>query len=226
MGRNLVDFSGFSESRARMVADQLLRRGIRDSRVLEAMRSVPRHAFVPKARLKAAYDDRPLDIGHGQTISQPYMVALMTELLELEPADRVLEIGTGSGYQTAVLCALASHVDSIERIAALAAAARARLPELGITNATIITGDGTVSSPSPTPYDAILVTAGAPHIPMALREQLREGGRLVCPVGPRDVQELVVVTREGAAFRERRDIRCVFVPLIGRDGWDSGRFAP
>jgi len=209
------------EDRARMVRAQIEDRGIRTPRVLDAMRSVPRDTFVPDHLKNRAYDDRPLEIGCGQTISQPYMVALMTQLLDLSPDDRVLEIGTGSGYQAAILSELADHVYSIERIASLAASARARLRELGKTNVDVLTGDGTRGYPEAAPFDAIIVTAAAPHLPNALREQLADGGRLICPVGPRDVQKLVKVTRNGNNFSEQTSIGCVFVPLIGEHAWSD-----
>ena len=170
-------------------------------------------------RVEMAYDDHALGIGLGQTISQPYMVAVMTAALQLSPADRVLEIGTGSGYQAAVLAHLAGSIVSIERHAPLADAARARLAALGLTNVTVVVGDGTEGYAAGAPYDAVVVTAGAPHVPAALREQLAEGGRLVVPVGSAWHQDLVLVERHGAAFREVSGEGCVFVPLIGKDGW-------
>ncbi len=218
-GTFAVDPTEFAEERARMVQTQLLDRGIYDARVLEAMRMVPRHLFVPEPLRRFAYQDRPLEIGEGQTISQPYMVALMTQLLELSPLDRVLEIGTGSGYQAAVLSVVARHVDSIERIESLAVVARERLKTLGYDNVTVTVANGTLGNPAGAPYGAIIVTAGAPYVPTALKEQLAPQGRLVCPVGPTDVQRLVKIVREGDHFREEESIGCVFVPLIGKDGW-------
>lgn len=211
----------YAAQRVRMVRRQLEDRGIRDERVLEAMRTVPRHRFVPPSLHNVAYEDRPLEIGHGQTISQPYMVGLMTELLALRPTDRVLEIGTGSGYQAAVLSTLAGHVYSIERIEELARKAARLLIELGYDRVTILTGDGTSGLPEYAPYDGIIVTAGAPRVPAALKEQLAPGGRLVCPVGPRDLQHLVRVIRDGNVFRQDEGIGCVFVPLLGADGWEE-----
>ena len=202
-----------------MVERQLAARQIHDERVLDAMRTVPRHAFVPEPYRGHAYEDHPIDIGHGQTISQPFMVALMTHLLALRPADRVLEIGTGSGYQTAVLATLARHVTTIERLPALADRARATLDALEYTNIDICTGDGTLGWPEGAPYEAIVVTAAAPAVPGALCGQLADGGRLVCPVGPRDLQRLVRVVRVGDRYQEDESIRCVFVPLIGAEGW-------
>ncbi|MBM3288536.1 MAG: protein-L-isoaspartate(D-aspartate) O-methyltransferase [Candidatus Hydrogenedentes bacterium] len=202
-----------------MVESQIAARHVRDERVLDALRAVPRHAFVPEPYRPHAYEDHPIDIGHGQTISQPYMVAVMTQLLALRPTDRVLEIGTGSGYQAAVLASLARHVTSVERIAPLAERARATLDALEYTNVDIYTADGTLGWTAGAPYDAIVVTAGAPAVPESLREQLADGGRLVCPAGPRELQYLVRVVREGDRFREDEGIKCVFVPLIGAEGW-------
>jgi protein-L-isoaspartate(D-aspartate) O-methyltransferase len=209
----------FEALRDEMVRLQVERRGVTDARVLAALRAVPRERFVPEESAAAAYEDHALGIGLGQTISQPYMVAVMTAALRLAPSDRVLEIGTGSGYQAAVLAHLAGSIVSIERHAPLADAARARLEALGLTNVTVIVGDGTEGYAAGAPYDAILVTAGAPHVPAALRDQLADGGRLVVPVGTAWHQDLVLVERRGASFREMPGEGCVFVPLIGRDGW-------
>jgi protein-L-isoaspartate(D-aspartate) O-methyltransferase len=202
-----------------MVATQMAARGVRNQRVLDAMRTVPRHRFVSDAWLEDAYDDRPLPIGEGQTISQPYMVAVMTEALSPAPTDRVLEIGTGSGYQTAVLAALAGRVVSVERHAALAERARTILGELGIENVEVVVGDGTEGRPQDAPFDGILVTAGAPATPETLKAQLADGGRLVIPVGPAGYQRLLTIIRHGSTFVEREGDACVFVPLIGRYGW-------
>jgi len=197
-----------------MVAQQLQRRGIRDQRVLEAMATTPREAFVPGVPASLAYDDRALPIDAGQTISQPYMVARMTELLRVEPGDRILEIGTGSGYQAAVLAKLGAKVTSIERLPDLAEAARERLRGLGIDGVDVRVGDGSTGDPDGAPWDGIVVTAAAPAIPMALREQLDpDGGRLVIPVGD-DVQELRLLTRRGGSFEERRLLPVRFVPLV------------
>ena len=198
-------------------------RGVRDPRVLDALRSVPRHAFVSDAMKDEAYDDRPLPIGEGQTISQPYMVAAMTALLEPRPTDRVLEIGTGSGYQTAILARLSAEVVSIERHAALADAAAARCTALGFTNIRFMVGDGTEGAPDHAPFDRILVTAGAPAVPETLKAQLADGGRLVIPVGPPGFQRLIAIDRHGGEFFETTGEGCVFVPLIGRHGWSSDR---
>lgn len=205
-----------------MVEKQLRARGILDERVLKAMGAVPRHAFVPGALRSRAYEDCALTIGSAQTISQPYMVALMTELLSLGPTDRVLEIGTGSGYQTAILASLAKEVVSIERREELAERARDVLGDLGVSNARVVVGDGTRGYPDAAPYDAIIVTASGPTVPPSLGKQLAIGGRLVCPVGPRDVQELVRLVRTRDGLVKERSIRCSFVPLIGEEGWDEG----
>jgi len=209
-------------ARAAMVAQQLERRGIRDQRVLEAMATIPREAFVPHAPAPVAYDDRALPIEQGQTISQPYIVARMTELLGVEPGDRVLEIGTGSGYQAAVLATLGARVLSIERHETLARGARERLGSLGIEGVEVRVGDGSIGDPGGAPWDGIIVTAGAPSIPDALREQLAIGGRLVIPVGPRRDQELIVVERRSPTeWQETSDGAVVFVPLLGEAGWQE-----
>jgi protein-L-isoaspartate(D-aspartate) O-methyltransferase len=207
--------------RARMVETQIAGRGVRNPRVLEAMRDVPRHLFVPESLQGQAYTDRPLGVGEGQTISQPYMVALMTETLAPEPDHRVLEIGTGSGYQAAILARLAAQIITIERHPALAARAAEVLAAVGITNVEIVVADGTEGHSEGAPYDRILVTAGAPAVPPALRAQLADGGRLVIPVGTAAVQHLEVIERSGDQFTEREGPACVFVPLIGRHGWPA-----
>ncbi|MBI2781921.1 MAG: protein-L-isoaspartate(D-aspartate) O-methyltransferase [Chloroflexi bacterium] len=208
-----------------MVAQQLRRRGIRDPRVLEVMGSMPREVFVPGLPASVAYDDRALPIDSGQTISQPYMVARMSELLEIQPGDRILEVGTGSGYQAAVLATLGARVTSIERHADLAESARERLAGLGGEGSASIdvrVGDGSLGEPEGAPWDGIVVTAGAPSIPDALREQLAVGARLVIPVGPREQQELMVVERSGPNdWGEWSDGACVFVPLVGEAGWSD-----
>jgi protein-L-isoaspartate(D-aspartate) O-methyltransferase len=207
------------KARATMVAEQLRRRGIADRRVLDAMARVPRELFVPNAP-KAAYDDRALPIEAGQTISQPYIVARMTELLAVEPGDRVLEIGTGSGYQAAILATLGAGVVSIERHARLARAAVERLRAAGIHGVEVRVGDGSAGDPAGAPWDGIIVTAAAPRIPEALREQLAVGARLVIPVGPRYEQELVLVERRSPTdWREWSDGAVVFVPLVGEAGF-------
>ena len=206
-----------------MVAGQLERRGIRDRRVLEAMGSVPREAFVPDLSPASAYDDRALPIDRGQTISQPYIVARMTELLGPKPGDRVLEIGTGSGYQAAVLARLGARVVSIERHEALARAAAGTLRDLGIDGVEVRVGDGSRGDPAGAPWDGIIVTAAAPEVPPELREQLAIGGRLVLPVGARWEQELLVVERRSETdWSEQSDGPVVFVPLVGEGGWAEG----
>jgi protein-L-isoaspartate(D-aspartate) O-methyltransferase len=203
-----------------MVAGQLERRGIRDKRVLEAMAAIPREAFVPGVPTSVAYDDRALPIDAGQTISQPYMVARMTELLEVEPGDRMLEVGTGSGYQAAVLAWLGARVTTIERHQELSDEARERLTGLGVKGVDLRVGDGSLGEPGGAPWDGIVVTAAGPSIPDALREQLAIGARLVMPVGPRERQELIVVERRSAAdWNEWSDGAVVFVPLVGEAGW-------
>ena len=209
------------ERRVEMVDRQIIARGVRDPRVLEALRDVPRHLFVPADLQARACEDRALPIADAQTISQPYMVAIMTELLAPESHHRVLEIGTGSGYQTAILSRLSGHVISIERHPGLAEAARRTLAALEITNVEVHVGDGTEGFAAQAPFDRILVTAGAPSIPEALKEQLADDGRLVIPVGPAGFQHLTIVDRQGARFDQRERDACVFVPLIGRHGWTS-----
>jgi protein-L-isoaspartate(D-aspartate) O-methyltransferase len=206
-----------------MVKRQIAARGVADSRVLEAMLNVPRHLFVPRDLHDRAYDDSPLPIGDGQTISQPYMVAWMTELLEVEENDRVLEIGTGSGYQAAILCELAREVFSIEKYSSLSRQAGERLRDLGYTNISIRVGDGTLGWPEEAPFDGIMVTAGAPSIPQPLLEQLAEGGRLVIPVGSSGMQMLHLVRRRGNEYQTSEEGTCVFVPLVGKFGWKHGR---
>jgi protein-L-isoaspartate(D-aspartate) O-methyltransferase len=213
----------YAYARETMVARQVARRGIRDARVLDAMREVPREAFVDPGMQEFAYEDAPLPIGSGQTISQPYIVALMAEAAALRPGDSVLEIGAGSGYAAAVVSRLAAKVYAIERHGALAAAARRRLAGLGFDNVYVRTGDGSAGWPEFAPFDAILAAAGGPAIPQALKEQLDIGGRLVMPVGARDEeQRLVKVTRVDATRFEEEDLGAVrFVPLIGQHGWPS-----
>jgi len=211
----------FARERERMVEEQLVRRGITDARVLEAMRKIPREKFVEKAFEDRAYGDHPLPIGEGQTISQPYMVALMTGLLELTGAEKVLEVGTGSGYQTAVLAELARRVCSIERIPALAARARATLEELGYTNVWIRIANGSLGWPDEAPFDRILVTAAAPAVPPPLFDQLAEGGRLVLPIGNATAQTLTVIEKVNGVMRTREEAGCVFVKLIGKYGWET-----
>lgn len=203
----------YAGMRARMVEEQIVRRGVRDERVLRAMGTVPRHLFVPDYLRDSAYDDGPLPIGEEQTISQPYVVAFMSEAIRPQPADRVLEVGTGSGYQTAVLADLVGHVYSTEVRPRLAEAARARLAELGVSNVTLRAEDGSGGWPEEAPFDSILVTAAAPGVPEALVEQLGEGGRLVIPIGSGD-QELVRVTRGRDGLARERLLPVRFVPLV------------
>ncbi len=209
----------YTRARKTMIETQLLPRGIKDERVISAMLKVPRHLFVDEALVPQAYSDYPLPIGEGQTISQPFMVAFMTEALQLKGTERVLEIGTGSGYQTAVLAELAQKVYSIERLSSIANRARRLLDRLGYPNIVIKVGDGTLGWPEEAPFDAILVTAGAPDIPPPYIEQLAEGGRLVIPVGGEVVQELVRITKSGNRIRRENLGGCRFVRLIGRYGW-------
>jgi protein-L-isoaspartate(D-aspartate) O-methyltransferase len=196
--------------------------GIRDERVLEAMRSVPRHAFVPEALQSRAYGDHALPISANQTISQPFIVARMTELLEIDKDSRVLEIGAGSGYQTAVLAQLAGQVFAIERIGELAREAQSRIRQLNIYNATVKCFDGTLGWAAHAPYDAILVAAGGPSIPEPLVVQLKTGGRLVVPVGDsREAQRLVRVIKTDSGYKQEDHGACAFVPLIGQHGWST-----
>lgn len=212
----------YYSKRQRMVDTQIIPRGIKDERVINAMRKVQRHLFLDEALWPQAYEDYPAPIGEKQTISQPYIVALMTELLGLKGHERVLEIGTGSGYQTAILAELAEQVYSIERIPGLAKRARKILDELGYGNIVITIGDGTLGWPEHSPYDGIIVTAAAPQAPPSLLKQLRVGGRLVIPIGDEFVQDLYLYIKES----EDRYIRenyggCRFVKLIGEEGWRS-----
>lgn len=202
-----------------MVQRQLVGRGIKDRRVLAAMEEVPRHFFLDGSLWNEAYDDSPLPIGEGQTISQPYMVAVMTELLKLVGNEKVLEIGTGSGYQAAVLTRLCQWVYSVERIEALSERARKAVDTCGYTNISFIVGDGTQGWPDNAPYDGIIVTAGAPNIPHTLVEQLVEGGRLVIPVGDRFSQVLKLVTRTKDGTIVQSHTGCRFVDLVGKFGW-------
>jgi protein-L-isoaspartate(D-aspartate) O-methyltransferase len=209
----------YDGARQKMLDSQIRARDVRDARVLEAIRKVPRHLFVEEALRDRAYLDKALPIGEKQTISQPYMVAAMSEALELKGRDRVLEIGTGSGYQTAVLAELAESVFSVERIGSFVPLARSRLESLGYYNVLIKVGDGTIGWSEHAPYDAILVTAGAPQVPRPLLDQLKLGGRLVMPLGPEDAQMLIRVRRDEDGFHEEALGECRFVKLIGRHGW-------
>lgn len=207
--------------RERMVEEQLLRRGITDARVVDAMRRVPRHLFVEEALRERAYGDHPLPIGEEQTISQPYIVGLMTSLLELTGKEKVLEVGTGSGYQTAVLAALARRVCSIERLPRLAERARRLLEQLGHDNVWVRVGNGTLGWPDEAPFDRILVAAGGPSIPPPLIHQLAEGGRIVAPVGDAMNQTLTVVDNVKGELRTSQHGECKFVKLVGKYAWDA-----
>jgi len=213
----------YLKQRMKMVESQIRARGIRDPRVLKAMETVPRHLFVNEALRDQAYNDNPLPIDGGQTISQPYIVALMTEAMELKGNEKVLEVGTGSGYQTAILAELAEHVFSIDRIASLASGARRLIESLNYFNVAIRVGDGTYGWREEAPFDAIIVTAGAPSIPKTLLEQLAIGGRLVIPAGGRHSQVLIKLTRlsEDLNNVKKEDLGgCRFVDLIGEYGWE------
>jgi protein-L-isoaspartate(D-aspartate) O-methyltransferase len=212
----------YREERLLMVEQQLRARGIRDERVLEAMARVPRHEFVPTEHRAEAYEDHPIAIGEGQTISQPFVVAAMLESLALRPEDVALEVGTGSGYQTAVLAELVRHVYSIERIATLAERAAAVLERLGYSNVTVVQGDGSQGLPEAAPFDAIVVSAAAPRVPAPLMDQLRDGGRLVIPVGSGFAQQLQLVRKIGGESSTMYLDGVRFVPLIGREGFREG----
>jgi len=211
----------FDALREFMVRNQLIPRGIRDERVLRAMKKVPRHLFVPEPVRYQAYDDSALSIGEGQTISQPYMVAVMTELLELQGGEKVLEVGTGSGYQAAVLAELVKEVYTIERIELLAQRVEEQFQSLGYAHLHVKKGDGTLGWPEQAPFDRILITAGTPGIPEPLREQLADEGILIAPVGDRFSQQLLRLKKSKGLFSEEYHTPCVFVPLIGRHGWGS-----
>jgi protein-L-isoaspartate(D-aspartate) O-methyltransferase len=212
---------GRDEERRRMVERQIEARGVRDPRVLTAMREIPRHMFIPPPFDRAAYDDCPLPIGNGQTISQPYIVALMTALIRPAAQDNVLEIGAGSGYQAAILAALVRKVTTVERIPAVADLARQNMAALKVGNTEIIVGDGTLGYPKNAPYDGIIITAATPRVPAPLIGQMAEGGRLVAPVGGRDIQELVVLEKFGGRVSESLHGGVRFVPLIGEHGWED-----
>jgi protein-L-isoaspartate(D-aspartate) O-methyltransferase len=214
--------SDYRIKRDRMVRFLEQTRGVRDQRVLQAMREVPRHLFVRKHLWSQAYGDHALPIGEGQTISQPYVVARMSEILEIDSEHSVLEIGTGTGYQTAILAKLARRVYSLERIPELARKAIERMRELGFENVKIQAFDGTIGWSDVAPFDRIMITAGAPHPPKALLEQLAVGGRLLVPEGGRDTQRLVLYAKDQEGrVRSQKGEYVVFVPLIGRDGWEE-----
>jgi protein-L-isoaspartate(D-aspartate) O-methyltransferase len=215
---------GFEIQRESMVREQIARRGIRDKRLLEAMRTVPRHRFLPEGQRRWAYADGAQRIGLGQTISQPYIVALMTDVLKLMGDERVLEVGTGSGYQAAILSLLAAEVHTIERHPKLAEDARRVLDELGINNVHVHIGDGTLGLHEYTPYQGIMVTAAAPNVPQSLLQQLDDGARLVLPVGERFSQVLQVWQRKGDKYTHNTITAVAFVPLIGKEGWNENRW--
>ncbi|UCF61888.1 MAG: protein-L-isoaspartate(D-aspartate) O-methyltransferase [Anaerolineaceae bacterium] len=210
-----------THERERMVENQIRSRGIKDERVLEAMATIPRHVFVPSENRHLAYADAPLPIGHRQTISQPFIVALMTELLDLDGDETVLEVGTGSGYQAAILGRLAKRVYSLERIPELAEHARGILRALKVDNVEVLVADGSQGLPEHAPFEGIMVTAAAPRVPVPLKEQLADGGRLVLPVGEQAGQILECWERQGDDFRRDRVAPVAFVPLVGEHGWDS-----
>jgi len=214
------EIDNYEYLRNRMVDEQLLARGIKDYRVLSAMRKVPRHLFVDEELRGQAYGDYALPIGEGQTISQPYMVGVMTEALELKGDERVLEIGTGSGYQTAILAELAWYVYSVERLPSLAIRAKRLLEDLGYFNISITVSNGTLGWKEESPFEGIIVTAGAPEIPDSLLEQLSDGGRMIIPVGDRYSQVLTRVVKRSGKVLTTPLFPCVFVPLIGEFGWE------
>ncbi|MDX9864944.1 MAG: protein-L-isoaspartate(D-aspartate) O-methyltransferase [Anaerolineaceae bacterium] len=214
----------YQAAREKMIHWQLIRRGVVDRRLLDVMEKIPRHLFVPPDSRENAYEDRPLPIGDGQTISQPYIVALMTSLLDLQGSETVLEIGTGSGYQAAILGRLAKQVHSVERNLALARQAQATLHEIGIDNVIIHPADGSLGWPDAAPYEAIIVTAAAPSVPELLLTQLADGGRLVIPVGTRSRQSLELWQREGEEYTHRSVLPVTFVPLIGKHGWAEDKW--
>lgn len=209
------------ERRRRQLIDAITERGIDDLAILQAIDRVPRHLFVPEAVRHRAYEDAALPIGYGQTASQPSIQALYLQILRPQPSDRVLEVGTGSGYQTALLAHLAGNVYSIERIRELSVRARRVLDQLRLSNVALLVGDGTVGWSRFAPYDAILVSAGAPSVPSALLDQLAPGGRLLIPIGTHKEQRLTLFRRTETGFEQQEIVECQFVPLIGRFGWAS-----
>lgn len=211
----------FERARKRMVKTQIVQRGLRDERLLAAFESVPRHLFVPEEYRYAAYDDSPLPIGFSQTISQPYIVALMTDMLKLEGNERVLEIGTGSGYQAAILGMMVEEVHTVEYLSELAESADKLLNELGLDNVHVHVGDGSLGWPETVPYKGILVAAAAPQAPRTLLSQLENGGRLVLPVGGRGMQNLEVWEKTGDEYTNWIETAVAFVPLRGEEGWDQ-----
>ncbi|HET7877086.1 MAG TPA: protein-L-isoaspartate(D-aspartate) O-methyltransferase [Methylomirabilota bacterium] len=221
MGDAAAAAQRYGRERERMVEEQVAARGVLDPRVLAAMRRVPRHLFVDEAMQERAYGDHPLPIGEGQTISQPFIVARMTELLRLAGSEKVLEIGTGSGYQAAVLAELAARVCTIERLPKLAARARQTLEMLGYANVWVRTANGTLGWPDEAPFDRIVVTAGGPSVPPPLFEQLAEGGRMVMPVGDAANQVLKVIDKRQGEMCVTEDSGCVFVKLVGKYAWET-----
>ena len=211
--------SGFEQERKKMAEEQLVARGINDKKVLDAFIKVPRHKFIPQGRISEAYGDYPVSIGEGQTISQPYMAALMTQCLKLKKTDKVLEIGTGSGYQAAILAELAFEIYTVERFSSLSKRAQKILKDLGYSNIKLKVSDGTLGWAEFAPYDGIIVTSGAPQAPQPLKEQLKEGGRLVIPIGGSFSQTLTVIKRDKDKFTEGQICGCAFVPLVGKYGW-------
>ncbi|PWR71954.1 protein-L-isoaspartate(D-aspartate) O-methyltransferase [Methanospirillum lacunae] len=210
-----------AEERRLMIQTQILSRGVKDQRVLKALETVPRHFFVPEEFADVAYHDHPIPIGYNQTISQPYIVARMTELLAPEEGDIILEIGTGSGYQAAVLSAMGARVISLERIAELADDARSNLQKAGVVNVSVFVSDGSLGWDEMAPYDGIIITAATPAIPSILIKQLAVNGRIVAPVGPQHMQVLIRLTRDTEGIRREEYEGVRFVPLIGRHGWNS-----
>lgn len=216
-----MDIIGFQRLRELMIEAQLIPRGIKDRRVLDAMRKIPRHLFMDEAMWHKAYDDMALPISEGQTISQPYMVAVMTELLELKGDEKVLEIGTGSGYQTAILAELSGEVYTIERLESLSDKAGETLRGLGYQNIHLSTGDGTLGKSEDAPFDRILITAGTPELPGPLIGQLSEGGIILAPVGDRFSQQLVKAVKQAGKLLKEYHTPCMFVPLVGEFGWKT-----
>jgi protein-L-isoaspartate(D-aspartate) O-methyltransferase len=214
----------FERERKQMIKEQIERRGLRERRLLTALETVPRHLFVPEEYRYAAYEDGPLPIGFGQTISQPYIVALMTDFLSLKGNERVLEVGTGSGYQAAILGMLAEEVHTVEFIPELATQADKLLKALGMVNVRVHFGDGSLGLPEFAPYQGILVAAAAPQVPKALLNQLEDGGRLVLPVGSRGMQILEIWERNGDKFDSKTETAVAFVPLRGEQGWDQKKW--
>ncbi len=212
----------YEKLRKKMVEEQLVPRGIKSERVLDAFRKVERHRFVPQDLINCAYNDFPQPIGEGQTISQPYIVALMTEYLDLTGGEKVLEVGTGSGYQAAILAELSKEVYSVERFAGLAKMAEGALKESGYTNVKIKVGDGTLGWPQEGPFDRIIITAASLRVPLPLEEQLKEGGRLVAPLGESFAQVLTLIEKKNGKLESTAVCGCVFVPLVGKHSGDAG----